>query len=83
MNWIDKIIEAAQKLGGLTPAAIFALGNVLQGAYIYKTLKEGEAWRGIREKQIASETMQSEVLKQLITEVAGLKMMFTKYLLKE
>lgn len=68
MSWIDKIIEAAQKLGGLSAAAIFALVSIVQGYVIYRKERfaeeSNEKWRLTREGQIRAEEAQTMVLEK-------------------
>ena len=40
MDWVNKLIEVVQRLGALTPAAIFALVAVAEGYLIWKTQKD-------------------------------------------
>lgn len=70
MSYLDKMIECAQKLGGLSAAAIFALFSIAQAYYIYKTQKEAaesnERWRLTRESQIKGDDAQTAVVSKLV-----------------
>lgn len=83
----NKIVGSAKVLSGLDSASIWALITALLVIYFIWTRKKevenAKEWRLIREKQIASEVAQTEVLKQMTTEIVSLKMMITKFLLKE
>jgi hypothetical protein len=84
---IDKLIESAHSLAGLNSGDIWALMSVLLFGYIYWTKKQeilsNKGWQDIREKQIASEAAQTEVMKRLTEEIVALKMIITKFLIKE
>lgn len=79
---IDKFIELAQKLGGLTPAAIFALGDIFFAYYFWKQLQKSEDWRQTREKQIATDVAHIEVLNRLADKIGSFEMALMKYLIK-
>lgn len=70
MSWFDAIIEAAQKLGSLSAAAIFAFISIAQGYYIYRTQKDAmdsnEKWRLTREGQVRAEEAQTGVQGKLV-----------------
>lgn len=70
MGWLDKLIESAQKLGGMSAAAIFALIAVAQGYVLYKKEREAsdsnEKWRLTRENQIRAEEAQTAVVDKLV-----------------
>lgn len=74
MSWLDKLVEAAQKLGGLSAAAIFALVAMAQGYFIYKrerdTFEANEKWRLTRESQIRAEESQTIVVSKLVDVVS-------------
>lgn len=84
---VDKAVQSAHTLSGLDTCTLWAL--IAMGLLIYewwRARKEFESqteWRNIREKQIASEVAQTEVMKGMIQELSSMKMMLTKYLLKE
>lgn len=87
INPITKLIDSAHSLAGLNSGDIWALMSVILFGYIYWTKKQeiisNKGWQEIREKQIASEAAQTEVLKRLTEEVVSLKMIITKFLIKE
>lgn len=74
MNWMDSVVDCAQKLGSLSAAAIFALFSIAQAYYIYKTQKEAaesnERWRLTREGQIRAEEAQTGVVSKLVDVVS-------------
>lgn len=70
MNWIEKLIECAQKLGSLSAAAIFALIAMGRSWELYQIRKEAadsnERWRLTRESQIKAEEAQTAVVSKLV-----------------
>lgn len=86
MSLADTAVDLAQKLAGLTPAAIFALVAAERSWELYQIRKfaedSNEKWRGTREKQIASDVMHTEALKQLTEKIGSLEMVLLKYVLK-
>lgn len=87
LNPIPKIIENAHSLAELNSGDIWALMSILLFGYIYWTKKQeiqsSKGWQEIREKQIASEAAQTEVMKRMTEEIVSMKMLITKYLIKE
>lgn len=63
---IDKMIDIAQRLGALTPAAIFALIAMHQGYINYRKDRDAfvsnEKWRGTREGQVRAEEGQTLIM---------------------
>lgn len=84
---VDKLTHSANGLGMMTPAAIWAFVALILMAYVWwskkRELESNKEWQKIRNDQIASETSQTEVLKQVVNELVNMKMLITKYLLKE
>lgn len=82
-----RILKSVKDLTALSSCDIWALIAFSALAYIWwqrkEEFKSQEGWRGIREKQIASETAQTEVQRELIEEVASLKMVIVKHLIRE
>lgn len=82
ISLLDKIIEAAQKLGSLTPAAIFALGDIFFGFYFWKQLQKSEDWRQTREKQIAADVAHVEAMNRVAEKLSELEMALIKFVIK-
>lgn len=84
---VNRAVESAHLLAGLDSCSIWALLSLILVGYIgwdrNKQFKNNEAWRIIREGQIASEATQTKVLERLTEEIVGLKMLITKFLVKE
>ena len=84
---VNQAVQSAKLLSGLDSCTIYALISFLSLGYIAwskkKEMDNNQGWQDIRNKQIASEVSQTEVMKQLVTEVANMKMMLTKYLIKD
>ena len=91
---VNKAVETAKLLGGLDSCTIWALiAGGLIAKEVWTTRKEIEikkqeqetqkGWQDIRNRQIASETAQTEVMKHMTEEIVGMKMLITKYLIKE
>lgn len=84
---VNKAVASAHLLSGMDSCSIWALIAMMLIAYVAwikrMDYKNNDAWRLIREKQIASEAAQTEVMKHMTDEIVGMKMLITKYLLKE
>lgn len=84
---VNQGIEASNSLAGMSSCAIWAGLSLLEFLLICwalrKHFKSNDDWRKIREQQIASEAAQTEVLKRQTEEIVSLKMIITKFLVKE
>ena len=73
IEYIDKIISGAERLGSLSAATIFALATIAQALYIYKksrldaeeTIKRLQMWEG----NIRAEEHQTEAIKKLVESI--------------
>lgn len=74
MNWIDTCIDTAQKIGGLSAAAILSLVCFAQGYMIYRREKHEEdnheKWRQTNDNKIRAEDAQTSVMERLVEVVA-------------
>lgn len=79
---IDKAIEAARQLSALDSCTIWALLTYSSLGYIFwskkKEMDSQKGWQEIRNKQIASEVAQTEVMRQLVSEISSMKMLLIK-----
>lgn len=70
MEWVDKILEVVQKLGGLSAAAIFALISIALSYRDYRKERfaeeSNERWRLTRDGQIRAEEAQTAVVSKLV-----------------
>lgn len=84
---LNQTVGFARVLSGLDSCTIWALIAFCSLLYIWwdrnKQFKINDAWRLIREQQIASEAAQTEVLKRQTEEIVSMKMLITKFLVKE
>lgn len=84
---VGNAVASAKLLGGLDSCTIWALLSLCLIAYVaWKTKREldnNEKWRLIREKQIEGEAAQTEVLRQLTSQFLEMKMLLTKFIVKE
>lgn len=82
MPEIKHLIEQAKQLAEVdtcTLWALISLGLILRQVWRdKKEFESQEGWRGIRNQQIASETAQTEVMRQLVSEVSSMKMLLAK-----
>lgn len=87
LEHFEKLIGVLNILAALSAGAIWALVASALFAYLCWSKKEqiqsDKGWKEIREKQIVSETAQTEVLRRQTEEIVGFKMILTKYLIKE
>lgn len=83
----DKIIGTAKMFAGLDPTTIWALLAISLFAYVvWKTkqeIKSDEAWRGVQERRLQGDAVDAELLRRLTEEVLAMKLMITKFLIKE
>lgn len=83
----EKVVVTAKLFAGLDSCTIWAMLALSCLVYIFwskrEELKNSEAWRGIRERQLISDAADTEVLRHLTEEVVAVKMLITKYLIKE
>jgi len=91
IDWVleplEKIIKGAHNLAGLSSCDIWALSTLGLATYIgwdkRDRMKKEEAWLSIRTQQLEEEGKKIAVMDKMADELAGLKMIVTKYLIEK
>lgn len=64
-SFCDKLIDSAQKLGGLSASAILAIICMAMGYYLWKKLKQEEEWSRTHESSVHAEEKQTEAINRM------------------
>ena len=81
---LNKIIQMLREWTACDIWAMISFGLISKEVWRMKKEYENQTgWRKIRENQIASEVSQTDAMKHMTDEIVGLKMLVTKYLIKE
>lgn len=70
IEYVDKIVNGAERIGALSAPAIMAIIIIAMAYYIYKGQKDArtnsENWRQTRENQIRAEEHQTGTMQELV-----------------
>lgn len=84
---LSNVIDGATVLSHLEPGTIWALFSIGLFAFVVwdrrDRMRKESQWMMIREKQLAEDAGQTEVLKRVVDEIASIKLMVTKYLIEK
>jgi len=69
----DKMIGTAEKLGNLSTSAVLVLVCVSMGYYIWRKLKQEEAWRSVHEERVLAEERETEAIRQMAASIVMLR----------